>query len=187
MKQEALNKLQLPIKIMEEEKVLVLDIDETLLNLEPLSFLRIFKKNYQDFEGQTVAFPDTKRKYYLAPRPRLKEFLAEAKKHFQLAAFSVVSKDITQEKLKLLSLDTKFAKIYGKEDLLNKKKNLQKVAEDFNVPLTHVIAIDDKPEVFMQASKVIKIKPWLIGNNKDYEYQNNEDNLLGAFAKALTI
>ncbi len=172
---------------MTGKRVLVIDIDETLLNLEPVFFLKRFRKNYQDFEGRTVTFPDAKHKYYLAPRPRLKEFFAEAKKHFQLAAFSVVSKDITQKKLKLLGLDTEFDKIYGEEDLLDKKKNLQKVAEDFNVPLTYVIAIDDKPEAFTEASKVIKVKPWLIGGNIDYEYQNNEDNLLGAFAKALTV
>ena len=70
-------------------------------------------------------------------------------------------------------------------DILDKKKDLQKVAEDFNVPLAHVIAIDDKPGAFTEASKVIKVKPWLIGGNVEYEYQNNEDNLLGAFAKTL--
>ena len=169
------------------KRVLVIDVDETLLNLEPVFFLKRFRKNYQDFGGRTVTFHDAKNKYYLAPRPRLKEFFAEAKKHFQLAAFSVVSKDITQKKLKLLGLDTEFDKIYGEEDLLDKKKDLQKVAEDFNVPLTYVIAIDDKPEAFTEASNVIKVKPWFIGGNIDYEYQNNEDNLLGAFAKALTV
>lgn len=172
---------------MGEKKVLVLDIDETLLSLEPLFFLKRFRKGYQDSEGRTVTFHDAKYKYYLAPRPRLKEFLAEAKKRFRLAAFSVVSKEVTREKLELLGLDKEFAKIYGAEDLLDKKKSLQKVAEDFNVPLTSVIAIDDKPEAFAEAGKVIKVKPWLIGGNVEYEYQNNEDNLLGAFAKALAV
>jgi phosphoglycolate phosphatase-like HAD superfamily hydrolase len=170
---------------MTGKKVLAIDVDETLLNLEPLFFLKRFRKNYKESEGRTITFPDAKREYYMAPRPRLKEFLTEAKKHFQLAAFSVVSKDITREKLKLLGLDNEFAKIYGQEDLSNKKKDLQKVAEDFNVPLAHVIAIDDKPAAFTEDSKVIKVKPWLIGSNVEYEYQNNEDNLLGAFAKTL--
>lgn len=175
------------IRTMRGERVLVLDIDETLLSLEPLFFLKRFRKDYQDSEGRTVTFQDAKHKYYLAPRPRLKEFLAEAKRHFRLAAFSVVSKEVTHEKLKLLGVDKEFAKIYGAEDLLGRKKNLQKVAEDFNVPLTNVIAIDDKPEAFIEAGKVIKVKPWLIGGSVKYEYRNNEDNLLGAFAKALAV
>ena len=42
-----------------------------------------------------------------------------------------------------------------------------------------------KQEAFIEASRVIKVKPWLIGGNIEYEYENNEDNLLGAFAKTL--
>lgn len=168
-------------------KVLVVDVDETMLSLEPLFFLKRFRKNYLDFEGDTVTFPGVVNEYYLAPRPRLQEFVAEARKHFRLVAFSVVSKEITNKKLKLLGLDSEFARVYGHEDLMEGKKSLRKVAEDSNVPLAHVIAIDDKPEAFAEAGKVIKVKPWLIGSNVEYEYQNNDDNLLGAFAKALTV
>ena len=174
-------------KVMGAKKVLVLDVDETLLNLEPLFFLKTFKKNYKDFEGQTVTFPDAKHKYYLAPRPRLREFLTKAKKHFHLAAFSVVSKEITLEKLKLLGVDGEFARIYGEEDLNGKKKSLRKVAEDFNIPLASVIAIDNKPEAFIESNNIIKVKPWLIGGVEKYEYQERDDNLFGALSKALTV
>ena len=63
-----------------------------------------------------------------------------------------------------------------------------KIAQDFNIPLSSVIAIDDKPEAFTEsATRIIKVKPWLIGKSEEYEYKDNEDNLLGAFAKALTV
>jgi FMN phosphatase YigB (HAD superfamily) len=172
---------------MTGRKVLVVDVDETLLTLEPLFFLQRFRKDYRNTEGRTVLLREAKHEYYIAPRPRLKEFLTEAKKHFRLAAFSVAGRDITLEKLKLLGLDAEFSRIYGEEDLVDRKKDIRKVADDFNVPLADVIAIDDKPEAFSEHRNIIKVRPWLIGSSKEYEFQQNEDNLLGAFARALAV
>lgn len=156
------------------EKVLVLDVDETLLNVEPLFFLKRFKKNYKDYEGKLIFD-----KYYLSPRPKLDEFIREAKKYFNLIAFSVVNKELTTKKLKALDIADNFIKIYGKEDLQNGKKSLKKIANDLNININNVLAIDDTPESFLEREEIIKIKPWFIGDKKD------DDSLLTAFKRAL--
>ncbi|MBU2639452.1 MAG: HAD family hydrolase [Nanoarchaeota archaeon] len=143
------------------EKVLVLDVDETLLNIEPLSFLKIFKENYQSYEGKLMFD-----KYYLSPRPNLTEFIEKAKKNFKLIAFSVVSREITIKKLKAIGILDSFFKIYGKEDLENGKKSIKKIANDLNIPQNSIVAVDDIPEHFLEHDKVIKIEPWFIGDSK---------------------
>ena len=106
--------------VMINEKVLVLDVDETLLNIERLSFLKTFKKDYKTCYGKLI-FDN----YYIRPRPNLNEFIAKAKKHFKLVAFSVVSREITIEKLKAIGILDSFIKVYGKEDLEIGKKSFQ--------------------------------------------------------------
>lgn len=152
------------------EKFLVLDVDETLLNIEPLFFLEKFKKNYKDYTGKLIFD-----KYYLSPRPGVDEFIREAKKHFKLIAFSVVSKEITVKKLKALNILDNFIKIYGKEDLQNGKKSLKKIADDLNVSMNDITAIDDIPESFLEQEKIIKIKSWFIGDGRE------DDALMSVF------
>lgn len=163
------------------KKVLVVDVDETLLNIEPLSFLKIFKKDYHSYNGELVNF--SSKGYYMVPRPRIKEFLEKAK-NFDLVAFSVVDRDITIQKLEILGIKNFFVKIYGKEDLINKKKSLKMISEDLNIPINNIIAIDDMPDIFMESFNIIPVKPFLIGND-EYEYQKHDDNLLGAINQAL--
>ena len=161
---------------MGDEKILVLDIDETLLNIEPLSFLKIFKKNYKDYTGKLIF-----NKYYLSPRPNLIEFINNAKKHFKLIAFSIVNKKITIEKLKVIGILDSFIRIYGKEDLQNGKKSLKMIADDLNTNIDEITAIDDNPEIFLEKERIIKISPWFIGDDK------NDDNLLTAFQNVLEL
>ena len=161
---------------MGDRKVLVLDVDETLLNMEPLFFLEKFKKDYKSYEGRLVFD-----KYYLSPRPGIKEFIKKSKEHFDLAAFSVVSREITKKKLKILGILNDFIRVYGKEDLINNKKSLKKIADDLKVDINHIVAVDDRPEFFLEQDRVIKIKPWFIGGNK-------EDNaLLEVFENKLKL
>jgi len=142
--------------------VLVLDVDETLLNIEPLFFLEKFKKNYKEYEGKLLF-----NKYYLSPRPGVHTFLEKARKSFTLVAFSVVSKKITMQKLKAVGVLHYFSRVYGEEDLQNGKKSLKKVADDLNTDLSHIKAIDDMPYAFIEQDDIIKIKPWFIGDSKD--------------------
>lgn len=164
------------------KKVLVVDVDETLLNIEPLFFLKIFKKDYPSYNGELINLSN--KGYYIVPRPRIKEFLEKAK-DFDLVAFSVVNRDITTKKLKILGIKNFFVKIYGKEDLINKKKSLKMISDDLNIPINNIIAIDDMPDIFMESSNIIPVKPFLMGKNDEYEYQEHEDNLLGAVNQAL--
>lgn len=143
-------------------KILVLDVDETLLNIEPLFFLDNFKKNYKDYEGKLIFD-----KYYISSRPKAKEFIAKAKNHFDLVAFSVVSRELTIKKLEALGLLNDFIKVYGKEDLINGKKSLKKIADELNVNVEDITAIDDSPEMLLEQENVIKIEPWFIGSNKE--------------------
>lgn len=149
---------------MQTKKVLVIDVDETLLNMEPLFFLERFKKNYKDYKGQLIF-----EKYYLSPRPNLEEFIKKVRNNFSLVAFSVASREATIEKLRAVEILEDFIKVYGKEDLQNKKKSLKFIADDLNIDMDEIIGIDDVPELFLEKEKIIKIKPWFIGDSKNDE------------------
>lgn len=144
------------------KKILVLDIDETLLNMEPLFFLKKFKKNYKEYEG-TMIFD----KYYMSLRPKAKEFLKKAQEHFKLVAFSVVNKKITEQKLNKAGVLNHFSRVYGKESLVNGKKVLREIAKDLNKNLEDILIIEDKPKVVKEKDKTIAISPWFIGSSKN--------------------
>ena len=172
---------------MGAKKVLVLDVDETLLTIEPVHYLNLFHKDFKKMPGKVVTFPESKKEYYLMARPRAKEFLDKAQTQFTLVAYSVVAREYTREKLKLLGFEKYFAKIYGKEDLVDKKKSLAMISEELHVPQESIIAIDDLPEMVHEQQQVIPIKKWLIGSNAEYEFQEQQDNLMGALQLALSL
>ena len=159
---------------MGAKKVLVLDVDETLLNIEPLSFLRRFKKNYEEYEGSLIFS-----KYYISPRPNARAFLEAAKEHFELIAFSVVEKEFTKQKLEKLGLLDYFLGIYGKESLIDGKKILSVIANGLNKDIRDIMIIDDKPSLIKEQDNVIGISPWFIGSDKeDNELMRILDRLL---------
>jgi len=160
------------------QKIFVIDVDETILNIEPLFFLRRFKKNYKEYNGKLIKFPHTKKEFYVSLRPGAKEFLKKAKKHFRLVAFSVAEREITMHKLNILGIDEEFEKVYGKEDLTNKQKCLGTVSKDFNVPISEIVAVDDNPRLFDFQDRVIEIIPWFIGS------ENNPNELLVTLEQA---
>jgi len=161
---------------MGAKKVLVLDIDETLLNIEPLSFLKRFKKNYEEYEGSLIFS-----KYYISPRPNVRVFLEAAKEHFDLIAFSVVEKEFTKQKLEKLGLLNYFSRIYGKEALIDGKKILSVIANDLNKDIRDIMIIDDKPNLIKEQNNIIGISPWFIGNDK------KDNELMRIFDKLLKI
>jgi TFIIF-interacting CTD phosphatase-like protein len=166
------------------DNILVLDVDETMLNMEPLSYLKIFKKNYADYEGITTEFFG--KGYYISPRPKLMECLSKARQFSRLVAFSIVHKEITEMKLNALGLKGFFTAIYGKEDLLNGKKSLKKISEDFGIDGNNIIAIDNDSSAYVENS-VIKVKPFFIGCDHEYEFKDYPDNLFRAIRKASEI
>jgi len=161
---------------MGAKKVLVLDVDETLLNIEPLSFLERFKKNYKEYKGALIF-----NKYYISPRPNLEEFLKKAKEHFDLIAFSVIEKEFTKQKLEKLGILDFFSKIYGKESLIEGKKVLGIIAKDMNKDIKDIIIIDDKPAMIAEQSNVIDIPPWFIGGNPE------DNKLIELFDRLLKV
>ena len=146
------------------DKVLVLDVDETLLNMEPLFFLEKFKKNYKDYKGKLIFD-----RYYLSPRPNIETFINEVKRNFQLVAFSTANKEATIQKLTAIGILNDFIRVYGKENLQDKKKSLRLIAKDLKVDLNNIVGIDDVPESFFEKERIIKIKPWFIGDDKNDE------------------
>ena len=161
---------------MGAKKVLVLDVDETLLNIEPLYFLERFKKNYREYEGALIF-----NKYYISPRPNAKEFLKKAKVYFDLIAFSVVDKEYTKQKLEKLGMLDFFSKVYGKETLIDGKKALNIIARNLNKDVKDIIIIDYKPNLVAEQSNAIGISPWFIGNDKE------DNELIKVFDKLLKV
>ncbi len=167
---------------MVKRGILVLDVDETLLNIEPLFFLKKFHQNYAQYNGKTVSFYN--REYYIAVRPKVHEFLQKASENFDLVAFSIVDKNTTTQKLASLGLNGFFVKIYGQEDLIDNKKSLKIISNDFNTPMEMLTAIDNTPDSFAERDNIIAVKPFYIGQ-EEYEFQEHEDNLMGALQQAL--
>lgn len=156
------------------KKILVIDIDETLLNIEPLFFLERFRKEYREYEGAMIFD-----KYYISPRPNSKEFLKKAKRHFEVIAFSVIEKEFTKHKLEKLGMLDCFSKIYGKESLIDGKKSISVIAKDLNRDIKDIIIVDDKPGQILEKDNVINISPWFIGSDKyDNELIKLFDRLL---------
>jgi len=156
------------------KKVLVLDVDETLLNIEPLFFLKKFKKNYEEYEG-SIIFDS----YYISPRPNARVFLEKAKEHFELIAFSVAEQEFTKQKLEKLGMLGFFSKVYGKESLVEGKKELNLIAKDLNRDIKDIAIIDDEPNNIIETDRIIEVNPWFIGGDKeDSELVNIFDKLL---------
>jgi|GEM_PF-3419140 len=158
------------------KKVLVLDIDETLLNIEPLFFLRKFKKNYEEYEGAEIFS-----KYYISPRPNAKAFLQKASEHFEIVAFSVADQELTRQKLERVGMLSFFSRIYGKESLLDKKKSLKIIADDIGRDMGDLIIVDDEPDNITEKDNVISISPWFIGGDKE------DCELINVFEKLLKL
>lgn len=158
------------------KKILILDVDETLLNIEPLFYLKLFKKEYASYGGKTINI--FSKEYYISLRPNTETFLKLLNEKFRLIAFSTVEKEITLKKLVLFGLENYFIKIYGKEELVNKKKSLKPICSNFNASIEEIQIIDDNPCLYEQEfqSHITKIKPW---------YMGREDNCLIPLAMQL--
>lgn len=167
---------------MDKKRILVVDVDETLLNIEPLFFLKKFHPNYTEHHGKEITFYN--REYYITARPRVHEFLQKASENFDLIAFSIVDKNTTTQKLTAIGLNDFFMKIYGQENLINNKKSLKMLSNEFGVPLELLTAIDNTPDSFAEKDNIIAVKPFYIGQ-EEYEFQEHEDNLMGALKQAL--
>jgi len=155
---------------------LMLGVDKTLLNLEPIFFLKNFKRDLNNVNG--IKFQYLGKDYLLAARPRIVDFLNEVSKDFILVAYSDMPKHITKAKLKMLNLNKYFKYVLGNECLVKNKKSIVKAAECLNVDPKEIIVIDNS-SVNCIDKDFFKIKPFLIGRDVDYESEDHDDNLFG--------
>lgn len=148
-------------------KVLVLDVDETLLTMEPVFYLERFHKAFRRVSGIHVTFAG--REYYLERRPFALSFLEKVRQHFALVAWSLAESHVTKQKLQLVGLDSCFVCVLGKHDLVDGKKSVVRLAERLHIEANNIFAVDDRPELYDAHERVIRIAPWSISDTNDSE------------------
>jgi|SRR3989344_272987 len=153
---------------------IVLGVDRTILNLEPVFFLRNFNRDLKNINA--IKFQYLNKDYLLAARPRLTEFLEKLSHDFIIVAYSEMPKYITKAKLKMLNINKYFRYVLGSECLIKNKKAVQKVAECLNINQKDIIMIDSSSQ---DNSDIIKIKPFMLGKDINYEFEEHSDNLFG--------
>ena len=153
---------------------IVLGVDRTILNLEPVFFLRNFNRDLKNINA--IKFQYLNKDYLLAARPRLTEFLEKLSHDFIIVAYSEMPKYITKAKLKMLNINKYFRYVLGSECLIKNKKAVQKVAECLNINQKDIIMIDSSSQ---NNSYIIKIKPFMLGKDINYEFEEHSDNLFG--------
>ena len=155
---------------------LVLGVDKTILNLEPMFFLRNFSRDLKMVNG--IKFDYLNKEYLLAARPRVKEFLEKLSRDFILIAYSDMPKYITKAKLKMLNLNKYFKYVFGDESLVKGKKSVQIIASVLDIKPEEIIIVDNNLTNYIGVKqKLLKIKPFMIGKDLNYEFENHEDNL----------
>ena len=154
---------------------IVLGVDRTILNLEPVFFLRNFNRDLNKVSA--IKFQYLNKDYLLAARPRLTEFLENLSKSFILIAYSEMPKYITKAKLKMLGIQKYFKYVLGSECLIKNKKSTAKIAEGLNINPKEIIMIDSSNNCI--DNNILKLKPFMIGKDINYEFEEHQDNLFG--------
>ena len=153
---------------------IVLGVDRTILNLEPVFFLRNFNRDLKSINA--IKFQYLNKDYLLAARPRLTEFLEKLSHDFIIVAYSEMPKYITKAKLKMLNINKYFRYVLGSECLIKNKKDVQKVAECLGINQKDILMIDSSSQ---DNSDILKIKPFMLGKDINYEFEEHSDNLFG--------
>ncbi len=154
---------------------IVLGVDRTILNLEPVFFLRNFNRDLKNINA--IKFQYLNKDYLLAARPRLTEFLEKLSHDFIIVAYSEMPKYITKAKLKMLNINKYFRYILGSECLIKNKKAVEKVAECLSIDQKDIVMIDSSSS--NNIDNTIKIKPFMLGKDINYEFEDHPDNLFG--------
>ncbi len=154
---------------------IVLGVDKTILNLEPIFFLRNFSRDLNNINA--IKFRYIGKDYLLAARPRLNEFLEKLSRNFILIAYSDMPLYITKAKLKMLNLNKYFRYVLGSECLIKNKKSVTKVSEFLNINQKEMTMVDHSSANCI--NNFLKLKPFMIGKNANYEFEEHNDNLFG--------
>jgi TFIIF-interacting CTD phosphatase-like protein len=152
-----------PKKKNPNKKLLILDIDETLVFVDNKYFFKPYKKLEPDFEIFT---------YFGIKRPFLDQFLRDISKKYDLALWTSGSKEyaekINELIFKPLKIKVKF--IFSNEDLFKGQKDLDIVIDNFpEYSKKDILVIDDNKEYFTNdLTNLITIKKFH-GNQNDQE------------------
>lgn len=143
------------------KKLLILDIDETLIYLD----------NKYGFEATTDNEPDFiyNEYYYAIKRPYLDQFLREVFKKYDVGLWTAGSEQYAKDIARILKIKPIF--IFSKNELTDRKyKKLDTVLKYFpEYTKKDVVVIDDKEEYFLyDVENLILIKPF-VGNPNDEE------------------
>lgn len=146
------------------KKLLILDIDETLVFVDNKYFFKPYEKLEPDFE----ILPS----YFGVKRPFLDQFLRDINKKYDLALWTSGSKEYAEEINELIfkPLKIKLKFIFSNEDLFKSQKNLDIVIDYFpEYSKKDIIAVDDNKEYFINdLTNLITIKKFH-GNSNDQE------------------
>ncbi len=155
-----------PIKFKKRnpnKKLLILDIDETLVFVDNKYFFKPYKKLEPDFAVLS---------YFGVKRPFLDQFLRDISKKYDLALWTSGNKEYAEEINELIfkPLKIKLKFIFSNEDLIKGQKDLDIVIDNFpEYSKKDVIAIDDNKEYFLNdLDNLITIKKFH-GNQNDME------------------
>ena len=127
-----------------DKKLLILDIDETLVFVDNKYFFKPYEELEPDFE-----IPPS---YFGVKRPFLDQFLRDISKKYDLALWTSGSKEYAEEINELIfkPLKLKLKFIFSNEDLFKGQKDLDMVIDNFpEYSKNDIIAIDDNKEYFI--------------------------------------
>jgi Dullard-like phosphatase family protein len=160
---------------MELDKLLILDMDETLIHTER------FEDNYLPEGSYDFKFPIhgkyDEKWYYTIKRPFLDEFLKYAFDNFKVAVWTAGGSDYAGEVMKGIGIDTKKLEFFWTRERCTIKydymtmqnygqKNLLKVHRSFGWNLDKVLIVDDVEKTAINNyGNLIKIKSFLYDRN----------------------
>lgn len=138
------------------EKLLILDLDETLIHAseQPLARNADFRVGH----------------FHIHERPHLRQFLAGCRDHFNVAIWTTAGEDYAEEILREICADLPLAFVWCRERCTPKGegfdgefswiKDLKKVKK-LGWDLGHVLVVEDKPQnICRQYGNVIRIDPF---------------------------
>ena len=151
------------------DKILILDIDETLIHSERYDY-EIIDFDFEIDLGESS-------KYFTYKRPFLDQFFAYIFENFQVGIFSTASYDYIIEILKNCNIDPNTFNFIWDREYCNTKfntttyerdyvKNLSKISKSFGLLIDKMIIIDDKRETALNNyGNLINIKPFMFDKN----------------------
>lgn len=155
-----------PIKLKKRnpnKKLLILDIDETLVFVDNKYFFKPYEKLEPEFKVLS---------YFGVKRPFLDQFLRDINKKYDLALWTSGKKEYAEEINELIfkPLKIKLKFVFSNEDLFQGQKDLAIVTDHFpEYSKKDIIAIDDNKEYFLNdLDNLILIKKFH-GNPNDME------------------